>query len=181
MLCPRCEESLRMRMIDEVQIDQCRQCDGMWFDQDELRKAKDAVEPDLNWLDLEIWRREEDFQVQSSSIACPKCDAPLAAVAYGETGVVIDYCAHCEGTWLDGGEFERIIAALVEEVAGKDVPDYVAASLDEAQELLAGEEGAISEWRDFLTVVRLLQYRVLVEHPRLRQLATALQTGATSI
>ncbi|MGD2145448.1 MAG: zf-TFIIB domain-containing protein [Anaerolineae bacterium] len=180
MLCPRCEEPLGTGLIDEVEIEQCSQCDGMWFDQGELRKAKDAVEPDLNWLDLEIWRREDEYEVRSSSIACPRCDAPLAAVAYGETGVVIDYCAHCEGTWLDGGEFERIITALAEEVAGKDVPDYVAASLEEAQELLAGEEGAISEWRDFLTVLRLLQYRILVEHPRLREIATALQKGTTS-
>jgi Zn-finger nucleic acid-binding protein len=167
-------------MIGEVKIDQCSQCDGMWFDQDELRKAKDAVEPDLNWLDFEIWRREDEFEVRSSSIVCPKCDAPLAAVAYGETGVVIDYCAQCEGIWLDGGEFECIITALAEEVAGKDVSDYVAVSLAGAQELLAGKEGAISEWRDFLTVVRLLQYRVLVEHPRLREIATALQKGTTS-
>ena len=29
-------------MINEVQIDQCPQCDGTWFDHDELRKAKDG-------------------------------------------------------------------------------------------------------------------------------------------
>jgi Zn-finger nucleic acid-binding protein len=166
-------------MIEEVKIDQCLQCEGIWFDQDELRKAKDTVEPDLTWYDFEIWRKEDQFGVQSSSILCPRCQVPLVAIEYGGTGVEIDYCAQCEAVWLDGGEFEGIIAALGEEIAGKDVPDYVAASLEEARELVGGEEGAISEWRDFLTVVRLLQYRVLAENPRLREVVAALQKGAT--
>jgi hypothetical protein len=69
---------------------------------------------------------------------------------------------------------------LEKEVVAKDVPDYIAASIEEARELIGGEEGIISEWRDFATVVRLLQYRVLVENPRLRAAITALQQGATS-
>ena len=180
MLCPRCKEALRVRMIEEVEIEQCLHCEGIWFDQDELRKAKDAVEPDLSWMDFEIWKKEDDFEVQSGAIPCPKCHSPMAAIQYGGTGIEINCCSQCEGVWLDGGEFEGIIAALEKEVVAKDVPDYIAASIAEARELIGGEEGIISEWRDFATVVRLLQYRVLVENPRLREVIAALQQGATS-
>jgi Zn-finger nucleic acid-binding protein len=131
-------------------------------------------------MDFEIWRTEDEFEMQTSSISCPRCHVPLVAMEYGETEVEIDYCAQCESVWLDSGEFEGILTALEEEIAEKNVPDYIAASLDEAQELVGGEGGAISEWQDFLTVLRLLQYRVLVENPRLRDIAAALQRGATS-
>jgi hypothetical protein len=41
----------------------------------------------------------------------------------------------------------------------------VRAALAEARELLTGSEGVVSEWRDFTTVLRLLQYRFLIENP----------------
>ena len=31
--------------------------------------------------------------------------------------------------------------------------------------MVTGPEGVVSEWRDFTTVLRLLQYRFLVENP----------------
>jgi Zn-finger nucleic acid-binding protein len=99
----------------------------------------------------------------------------MLQIAYGDTGVTVDYCHDGHGIWLDKGEFEAIVAALETEVISTDASEYVRASLQEARELFAGEEGFVSEWRDFLTVTRLLQYRVLAEHPRLAELLVALQ------
>jgi hypothetical protein len=48
--------------------------------------------------------------------------------------------------------------------------------LEEAKEIFVGDEGFVSEWKDFLTVTRLLQYRVLVENPKVAELLIALQT-----
>jgi hypothetical protein len=42
----------------------------------------------------------------------------------------------------------------------------VRSALAETRELFTGSEGVVSEWRDFATVLRLLQYRFLVENPR---------------
>ena len=46
---------------------------------------------------------------------------------------------------------------------------------EQAGDLLTGEEGFASEWKDLSMVTRLLQYRVLAEHPRLAELFVALQ------
>ena len=40
--------------IGDVQIDECRQCRGIWFGKGELAEAKDEVDPDLRWLDFGI-------------------------------------------------------------------------------------------------------------------------------
>lgn len=177
MLCPRCSEVLKTHLIHTVEIDECLQCRGTWFDQAELRKAKDAVEPDLRWMDFDIWKHEDRLRVSSTALQCPKCNVRMAAITYGGTGVEVDYCSQCQGIWLDGGEFDKIINALEEELVTKSVPDYVETSLEEAREVIRGPEGPVSEWRDLLTVVRLFQYRVLVEKPEFRAALAAIQRG----
>ena len=161
MNCPKCKEQLTGAVGGDVQVDQCAKCKGIWFDKDELRRAKDQVDGDLNWMDFDLWKHHDKFSVSAKAVKCPKCDVDMAAISYGKTGVEIDYCLKCQGVWLDGGEFERIIDALTEELLTKSVSDYVKASVAEAKEIVTGSEGLVSEWKDFATVVRMLQYRVL--------------------
>ena len=48
-------------------------------------------------------------------------------------------------------------------------------SIEEAKEILSGPESFLSEWRDFFTVLRMLQYRVAVDHPELAKTITDAQ------
>ncbi|MBN1955310.1 MAG: zf-TFIIB domain-containing protein [Anaerolineae bacterium] len=181
MLCPRCKQVLRMRMIHNVEVDRCLACDGVWFDQGELQAAREKVEPDSRWMDVDLWADPDRFKVLDGELACPRCHAEMATIAYGDTGVEIDYCPQCQGAWLDGGEFEKIVNALREEIASKGAPDYLAASLEEAKEVVDGEKGLASEWRDLAVVTRLLQYRLLAERPGLRSVLEVLRRGSTNL
>ena len=167
MDCPKCQIPLEVKEIGNIKLDECAQCQGMWFDQGEFRAAKDQADPDLNWLDFDIWKHEDQFQVAAHPLRCPTCRVEMYAVNYGHTGVEVDYCAVCQGLWLDGGEFSRIIEALEQELENKDVTDYVKASLKEAKDMITGPEKPASEWKDFTTVLRMLQYRIFSEKPRL--------------
>lgn len=40
---------------------------------------------------------------------------------------------------------------------------------------------ALAEWRDFLTVIRLLQYRILEEKPALRAVLEAVQRSSATL
>lgn len=173
--CPVDGTVLEGRKISSIEIQECPQCGGLWFDQDELRRVKDQTDPDLKWLDFDLWSDHEAFEVEWSGRKCPVCGLNLAAISYAGTGVVVDYCTDRHGVWLDRGELQAIIEALEKEVATKDVPDYIAASLREARDIVAGDAGFASEWKDFLTVTRLLQYRVLAENPKVAELIVALQ------
>jgi Zn-finger nucleic acid-binding protein len=168
-ICPECGEKLKPTSLIRVSVDQCPKCKGVWFDHDELRVAKDHADSDLNWLDFEIWKHEDQFAVEPRDLKCPACRTELVAIRYGSTRVTIDYCRNCKGIWLDRGEFKQIIDALEREVTTKTVPEYIKASIEEARELVTGHEGFLSEWRDLKTVLWLLELRFFVEHPRLMQ------------
>lgn len=167
MNCPVCSESMRTDQIGKVEIDVCTKCDGVWFDQDELRKAKDETDSDLNWMDFEIWKHEDKFTFTPRELKCPKCLKGMVAISYDKTGVEIDYCPDCKGAWLDEGEFGKIIESLNFELANKSLSDYFSASIEEAKEIIAGPESFISEWKDFVTILRMFQYRFFIEKPEM--------------
>jgi Zn-finger nucleic acid-binding protein len=176
MECPIDGTTLETHKVHSVNVEECVRCRGLWFQKGELRKAKDETDPDLQWLDFDLWSDQESFVADWSSRMCPQCGKNMATISYGATGVTIDYCAEGHGIWLDKGEFQAIIEALDKELKAMDASDYVTASLEEAKEIFVGGEGFVSEWKDFLTVTRLLQYRVLVENPKVEELLIALQT-----
>jgi len=167
MKCPRCQSALHTRATATVEIDECRSCQGIWFDADELRRVKDESDPDLSWMDFELWKHTDLFRVAENPLKCPACSISMVAIDYDETEVEVDHCTSCRGVWLDGGELEKIIEKLSEALLATETSDYVRASLEEAKELVTGREGFVSEWRDFATVLRLLQYRVLSNNPKL--------------
>lgn len=175
MDCPVDGTTLETQNISSTEVHECPQCRGLWLEKDELRRVKDHADPDLNWLDFDLWSDHEAFKVDWSDRRCPQCGRKLASISYASTGVTVEYCTDEHGVWLDHGELQAIIEALEHEVHTKDVPDYIAASLREAREIVTGDEGLASDWKDFLTVTRLLQYRVFVENPKVAELIVALQ------
>ena len=165
--CPKCKSTLSPKDIGPVMVDECHTCKGLWFDSDELRQAKDDADPDLHWLNFEIWKHPEQFESTQTALPCPNCEKPITRIIYGKTGVRIGYCPSCRGTWLDKEKFKTIIESLEEELLNKSFADYLKESLAEAREIITGKESFISEWQDFTTVLRLMQYRLFAEKPAL--------------
>ena len=154
-------------MIQTVEVDECVGCGGTWFERDELRQAKDQTDPDLNWMDFELWKNPDLLHVSSIPIRCPECQVDMVAINYDKTGIAVDVCTQCQGSWLDADEFRKIIDSLYRELETKGKLEYLRASLEQAKEIVTGPESLASEWRDFLTVVRLFHYRVLIDNPKL--------------
>ena len=170
MKCPKCSAELIKKTIQTIEVDECKECKGIWFDKDELRRAKDLADPDLNWMDFEIWKHPDKFQIGGKKYTCPRCDVELFTLKYANTDVEIEFCEKCGGTWLDKDEFKRIISALEKEMISKSREEYVKAAIEEAKEIITGPESFISEWKDFSTILRMLQYRILTEHPKLHDI-----------
>ena len=169
MKCPGCDITLTEKSIEGVKVEECSQCKAVWFEDGQLREAKDIAEPDTNWMDFDIFKHEDLFKPEPRNLPCPKCSQNMVAIDYDNTGVIINCCPQCRGTWLEKGEFKQIIDALNTELANKPIADYVKAGIGEAAEIVAGPESFISEWKDFSTFFMMLQYRILVEKPELRQ------------
>ena len=165
--CPKCNEKLESKNIGPVEIDECRKCKGVWFDKGELRQAKDVTDSDLSWMDFEVWKHADQFKSKASPLACVACKKPMVSLNYGKTAVQIDYCPSCQGIWLDGREFKKIIDSLEKELLTKSFAQYVKESIQEAKEISSGTESFVSEWKDFATILRMMQYRLFVENPAL--------------
>ncbi|MDA3864493.1 MAG: zf-TFIIB domain-containing protein [Deltaproteobacteria bacterium] len=177
MKCPKCkEQKLQTNKLENIEINECPSCNGMFFEKDELRKSKDAIDPDLNWMDFSIWKHKDKFKTNSDAITCPKCQKQMVAIEYANTKIEVDFCPSCLSTWLDGGEFGKIIYALEKELKTMSSKDYMKNSLKQAKELITGDEKFMSEWKDLSNVLRLMTYRIFTENKTVRNTVDAIKT-----
>lgn len=93
--------------LDEVEIDHCLDCGGIWLDAGELelligneQKAIDLLASFSVAKPLKEKRR-----------ACPICDKRMAKIQVGtdEASVIIDRCNRQHGLWFDRGELDEVL------------------------------------------------------------------------
>ncbi len=106
MDCIKCDGRLEKVMIDEVEVDQCNKCSGIWFDLGELRQI-------VNASDIDTLKNQVDNNQghDSRKSTCPRCggDGNMVQVASLKNKEIhIDTCSVCYGQWLDGGEIEKL-------------------------------------------------------------------------
>ncbi len=106
MDCPVCTNAMITLELDDVEIDHCLGCGGIWLDAGELEmllgdstKAKSVVES-FKTADGcgEKLRR------------CPICLKKMEKIlaVQGAKGVLIDRCKKADGIWFDKGELDDI-------------------------------------------------------------------------
>ncbi len=166
MNCPICKiTKLLNSILYNTEVDYCPICFGLWFEQEELRLAKDEKDKDLKWLDIDLWKNEKDFKISYGIRACPSCRVPLYEVYYGDSGIVVDVCKLCHGVWLDTAEFKKIIEWLKEKADYEVMNNYAKNLLQEFGEIFIGPEELREEVLDFLTILKLFNYKFATEHP----------------
>lgn len=99
--CPKCQQNLHECVIDEVVVDECKKCGGMWFEPGEL----DALAPTSV---------EESAQSQSDfsdeMLRCPADLNPLLEATV--RGVHLHTCVACNGLWLGGLSVNALLGVL---------------------------------------------------------------------
>jgi Zn-finger nucleic acid-binding protein len=101
MNCPNCAKSELTELKvkgQQIRLDVCSGCKGLWFDRKELETL----------LKISVKRLKIPSDARKQSRYCPRCQRPLYAFCYPLTMVIVDMCAHCEGIWLDANEFKEI-------------------------------------------------------------------------
>ncbi len=170
MKCPSDNEELDKVLFHHIEVDYCPKCLGVWFDKDELRLSKDDKDKNLNWVDVDLWRDKKKFKVAYSNRHCPVCRVSLREVAYDESKVKVDFCKMCEGIWLDRGEFKQLINYLKRKADYEILHSYAKNLALELWEVFSGPETFREELADFLTLLKLFNYKFIVRHPYLNML-----------
>jgi Zn-finger nucleic acid-binding protein len=125
MNCPRCNNlALNQISVSNLHLDQCKSCEGIWFDQSELRAMLDngktsSITPELEKsLQGEIRRNEEPGGFH---LKCPRCEAELKRYFYGyNSKVLVDGCESGCGVWIDDSELSILFDYAVEAAAELD-------------------------------------------------------------
>ena len=100
--CPKCEHGMEEITHDDIAIDRCTNCQGLWFDTDEahelkLRHGSEAVD---------TGDKSEGWKYDSrTNVNCPHC-GKLMDLSYDPKQIHIWYEV-CEdhGMFMDAGEF----------------------------------------------------------------------------
>jgi len=107
MDCPVCKNAMITLELEDVEIDHCLDCGGIWLDAGELELLLDEPDKAKGLL--------ESFTVDSKSAEvkrkCPICDKKMQKVIVGDSGptLLIDKCRRGDGLWFDSGELHDIL------------------------------------------------------------------------
>jgi Zn-finger nucleic acid-binding protein len=108
MNCPACSNPMITMELQNVEIDHCLKCGGIWLDEGELEILLDDAQKAKTLLDS--FRR--DVTVTERPRRCPICDKKMtkALVGRAKPSLLIDTCRRGDGLWFDRGELPGVIA-----------------------------------------------------------------------
>jgi Zn-finger nucleic acid-binding protein len=131
MRCVKCEGRLVSVRIDDVDVDQCDRCAGIWFDAHELERvlSRHHLEPLLGRAPAPPapagagrggpGRARRVGPAASPDDErrgrCPRCrgEGHLVRIASRRAEIHVDTCAVCGGKWLDGGEIDLLAKSTI--------------------------------------------------------------------
>jgi Zn-finger nucleic acid-binding protein len=108
--CPRCSVKLDRLLIENIELNECSRCDGMWAGVETFesicadREEQSAV---LNFVNARTASHQQPPAI--TYVPCPDCKQLMNRSNFARaSGVIIDICRH-HGVWFDAGELPNII------------------------------------------------------------------------
>lgn len=107
--CPRCSTRLVGYLVDEVLLDECPGCQGVWVDLAALERILDERRQVRAEAILGRPASTAVAEPGVSYIRCPDCAALMNRRLFARgAGIIVDLCPS-HGTWFDGGELPAVI------------------------------------------------------------------------
>ncbi len=106
MQCPKCGSAMEVVVHNNVEVDRCTGCMGLWFDAGEIEpllKPKLARAVDIGDADTGAHTNAID------RYPCPRCGgAMVRMVDASQSHIWYEKCASCGGSFFDAGEFRDL-------------------------------------------------------------------------
>lgn len=110
MDCPVCNDSPMITLeLDNVEIDHCFKCLGIWLDAGELEMLLDDHQKAENLLN----QLKPAQKYPEKSRKCPICLKQMnkIAVISDKSEILLDKCSKNHGLWFDKGELPNILSS----------------------------------------------------------------------
>jgi Zn-finger nucleic acid-binding protein len=102
LTCPKCKAAMEVIKIEEVDIDRCTGCQGIFFD---ICEHKDLATLETEPFDAPM-AHENSAMDKIDHIKCPVCKVDmLRLVAIKKRDIKYEKCPMCSGVYFDAGEF----------------------------------------------------------------------------
>jgi Zn-finger nucleic acid-binding protein len=114
MRCPKCRADMDQIEIDDVVVDRCSACHGLWFDPGEaekLRNRQAAAALDIG--------NPETGQASNTidRYRCPRCGGHMIRmVDPQQRHIWYEKCGSCHGSYFDAGEFSDLATLSISDV-----------------------------------------------------------------
>ncbi|MDT8302085.1 MAG: zf-TFIIB domain-containing protein [Sedimentisphaerales bacterium] len=106
MDCPVCKNAMITLELQEVEIDYCTDCGGIWLDAGELELLLGEREKAA----LLLKSFKIDSRATEKTRKCPICNKKMQKVVVSSSKpiLLIDKCRRSDGLWFDKGELQDI-------------------------------------------------------------------------
>ena len=103
MKCPKCDSEMEILEFNDIEVDKCTGCEGIWFDNLEYEELKNMKGSDV----IDTGDPTEGAQNDHiDDYPCPKCGGKMVKmVDKAQPHIWYEQCHACFGVYFDAGEF----------------------------------------------------------------------------
>ena len=113
MICPVCKSDMIVVEYNNIELDHCNDCHGVWFDSTELELLLKSMKLESQNLLLDDILKSPEAESPEKKRKCPICSKKMKKTTIGEhPGVLVDVCPLGHGLWFDGGEMSQLLKHL---------------------------------------------------------------------
>jgi Zn-finger nucleic acid-binding protein len=102
--CPKCAAAMEKVTFQNIEVDRCINCKGLWFDMLE-REHLDELKGSES---IDIGPAHKEARDEVVRINCPVCHTPMIRmVDLNNPSIWYESCKVCYGVFYDAGEFRE--------------------------------------------------------------------------
>ena len=103
MQCPKCKHGMEKASYQDVTVDRCTYCEGLWFDEDKAQRLKRIVGSEV----LDTGNPAKGRKYDSIGVInCPRCGQTMERESdWKQTHIWYETC-RSHGIFMDAGEFK---------------------------------------------------------------------------
>jgi uncharacterized protein len=125
MKCPLDKTEMIVVEHENIELDYCHKCTGVWFDCGELELLLE-IKKSSEGSSCENVVKPEPASSSEARRKCPICGRKMNKVWLGgDPRVLIDSCPIGDGFWFDGGELHKVTAQAKDKSSHEDVIDFL--------------------------------------------------------